>query len=198
MPGNEEIFDRIIRTVKSHPVVASAKKTLADGVKAVSDEITNMVKSSGMIESNGADTVSNDASDAAVKSTSENIPQTSSEIRRRKVSEWGLPTADDLPAIEEYDDGSMLLVCRPLPFTDKAVAWWPLTIPTEYEPPPERVPDGWRPMRELPDGHNERVWVAYEDGSVAKLHRSLRYDDATGRRLWWRPIEPPAHPGVGR
>lgn len=117
--------------------------------------------------------------------------------KKRRVADWGLPTADDLPVMTEYDSGEVeAFIDAYVP--KNIVAWWPLVVPTEVEPPPERVPDGWRPMSELPDGHYELVWVAYEDGSVAKLHRSLRYDDAAGRRLWWRPVEPPAHPGVGR
>ncbi len=119
------------------------------------------------------------------------------ETRKRLVSEWGLPTADDLPVMVEHDSGAVESYCYAgVPRNIRS--WWPLTIPTEYEPPPERVPDGWRPMSELPDRHEDEVWVARSDGRVSTLALSQRGHDDEYGRLWWRPIEPPAHPGVGR
>jgi hypothetical protein len=118
--------------------------------------------------------------------------------KKRLVADWGLPTADDLPVMAEFSDGSVGKLTAPAGYYGEPVAWWPLVVPTEVEPPPERAPDGWRPMSELPDGCHDHVWIARENGDVDRRCHTARCYDAVEGRLWWRPIEKPQHPGVGR
>lgn len=114
-------------------------------------------------------------------------------IRKRLVSEWGLPTKDDLPVAVVYPDDRRGVRWHYGP-TPNVVAWWPLNLSDDIEPPtPPPVPEGWRDLAELPDRHEGYVWFAGPKGVQREWGTHRKFDEQQGRRCW-RPAEPPANP----
>ena len=71
--------------------------------------------------------------------------------------------------------------------------WW-MPWPT-FTPDPMTV-NQWHDMALLPDGHDERVWIEYEDGSVKPQRGTTRAADAAyGRKRWRSEAAMLAHVG---
>ena len=71
--------------------------------------------------------------------------------------------------------------------------WW-MPWPT-FAPDPMTV-NQWHDMALLPDEHDERVWIEYEDGSVKPQRGTTRAADAAyGRKRWRSEAAMLAHVG---
>ena len=72
-------------------------------------------------------------------------------------------------------------------------AWW-MPWPT-FTPDPMTV-NQWHDMALLPDGHDECVWIEYEDGNSSRMWGTRREDDAElGRKRWRSEAAMLAHVG---
>lgn len=111
----------------------------------------------------------------------------------RRVSEWGQPKPEDFPVLARQTEhpGIAIPVATVGGRWEPTDDWFPIPVPgdDEYESPP--LPEPWRPMGELRDGHGGDVWIVNAVGEVKRVSRSYRVDDGHYERIAWASIEPP-------